>query len=296
MQVVRRAVPTADRRAVEHEAANEFEAIVEEGYVWFEALPYDISTLNFRARAGRFRTTFGRANQLHLHDLMWSEYPLATQDFLGEEGDIQDAVELRWLAPGFPLELTGAIMNGENGTVLADADSEDPAYLGRAEIFIEITDTMFATFGGSFLCGHSDADADQDTELYGADFLFKWAPDRYRSIVLLGELYYTDREQPGRTEQHAPGGYAAIQIQPMQHWYLGGRYDQSDFFEGAEETQWAVSGWLSYYFSEFLRLRVGLEHRERPTTADGEPDLDTLFIQLTFIFGSHPVEPFWFNR
>jgi hypothetical protein len=38
---------------------------------------------------------------------------------------------------------------------------------------------------------------------------------------------------------------------------------------------------------------VGYEHRERQ---GGDDDLDTIFVQLTFVFGSHPVEPFWVNR
>ncbi len=274
----------------------EFEAVIEEGYATIEALPFDIPTFNARLKVGRFRTPFGQMNRLHLHDLMWSEYPLAVQDFLGEEGDVQDGVELQWLAPGVPIEITGAIVNGENATVLADGDSEDPAYIGRISTFFEISDTMWLSVGGSFLFGYNDQDREQETELYGADFMFKWAPSRYRSVVITGEGFYTDREQAGRTEQHASGGYAAIQIQPMENLYFGARYDYSDFFEQQENDQWAASAWVSFYTTEFLRLRVGVEHRERPTSGGGDPDLDTLFVQFTFVFGSHPTEPFWVNR
>ena len=60
--------------------------------------------------------------------------------------------------------------------------------------------------------------------------------------------------------------------------------------------EWAIGAYVSFYTTEFLRFRIGYEHRERPSTNGGDGDLDTFFFQLTFVFGSHPVEPFWFNR
>ena len=46
-------------------------------------------------------------------------------------------------------------------------------------------------------------------------------------------------------------------------------------------------GTLSYYTSEFLRVRVAMFTDGDQIRIDG---------QLTFVWGSHPIEPYWVNR
>lgn len=286
--------------ALEEEGGGEYEVTIEEGYVTLETLPF-----GFHATLGRFRVPFGRMNRLHTHDLPQAERPYALTDLFGHEGYVEQGIILQWLAPWVPLELTGAFLNGENEGIFAGADSDDPAWLGRAEYFLQLTPDMFISAGASFLFGKNDAPdpltdspsrARLETQLWGADVLFKWQWSQFRSVAVQGEVYSLKKERvDGR--DHAFGAYAFVQVQPFQRWYLGARYDWSDYDEGVEGSrQWAVSGWLSFYTTEFLRFRVGYEHRERRSTGGGEPDLDTVFFQLTFVFGSHPAEPFWFNR
>lgn len=276
------------------EEGGEYLATVEEGYVTLETLPF-----GFRAQLGRFRTPFGRMNRLHGHDLPQATEPLALTDIFGEEGYLDNGALLSWLAP-VPLELTVGFLQGDNQPVLGTSDLDSPAWLGRAEYFLQISDTIFLSAGASYLYGLNDTPdpADQESHVYGADLLFKWQPNQFRSIVVQGEVYGIKQETPITGDpMWGFGGYAYLQVQPFQRWYLGVRYDWSNFDEHREDReQYAVSGWLSYYTTEFLRFRVGYEHRERESTAGGDPDLDTFFFQLTFVFGSHPVEPFWFNR
>jgi hypothetical protein len=43
-----------------------------------------------------------------------------------------------------------------------------------------------------------------------------------------------------------------------------------------------------------LRFRLGVEHAESDVdTLDGR---DTALLEINFIFGSHPVEPYWVNK
>jgi hypothetical protein len=51
---------------------------------------------------------------------------------------------------------------------------------------------------------------------------------------------------------------------------------------------------VSYYFSEFLRARLNYEHRWSDIAS--ENSRNSLLMELTWIFGSHPPEPFWVNR
>jgi hypothetical protein len=282
------------------EEFGEYHATVEEGYVVFEALPF-----GFRAKVGRFRVPFGRINRLHTHDLPQATRPYSLTDMLGEEGYVENGGILSWLTPWIPLELFGAFLNGENESLLAGAGSDDPAWLGRAEYFQQLGDTAFISFGASYLFGYNDAPTpagargapDQETHLRGADILFKWQPTQFESVVAQAEFFSLRKETGGGNREYGFGGYGQLQVQPFQNWYGGVRYDWSNYDEGQEDTeQWAVGAWVSYYTTEFLRVRVGYEHRERASTNGGEPDLDTLYFQLTFVFGSHPVEPFWFNR
>lgn len=287
--------------ALEEEGGGEFETGVEEGYVTLETLPW-----GFHATLGRFRVPFGRMNPLHGHDLPQTTRPYALTDIFGEEGYVEQGALLAWLAPYVPLELRFAFLNGENEGVFAGADSDDPAFLGRAEYFLQLTPNAFMSFGTSYLYGRNDAPdpatdlpsrAEQHTHLWGADVLFKWQWNQFQSIAVQGELYSLRKELDDRSQDHAFGAYGFVQVQPLQRWYLGLRYDYSNYDEGVEDSdQWATSAWVSYYTTEFLRFRVGYEHRERSTTDGGEPDNDTIFFQLTFVFGSHPAEPFWFNR
>ena len=72
-----------------------------------------------------------------------------------------------------------------------------------------------------------------------------------------------------------------MQVQPTRPVYLGVRGDRLD---GAFQ----VGGYASFYTSEFLRLRAG-----------ARVDQDGLLVsdaQLTFVWGSHPVEPYWVTR
>lgn len=287
--------------AAEEEEPGEYALGIEEAYLTFETLP-----AGFAAKLGRFRIPFGRVNLLHTHDLPQATRPYPSVDVFGEEGFVENALQITWLTPWIPLELYGLLLNGENEAFLAGGDSDDPAWLGRAEYFIQLHETTFLSLGASYLFGFNDAPdpvtdrpsrARQESHLWGADLLLKWQPNQFHSFVLQGEVHGLKKELAGGEVQHGFGGYVFAQVQPFQRWFFGLRYDYSNYLEGQEDRkQHAIGGWVSFYTTEFLRLRVGYEHRERATTNGGEPDLDTLYFQVTFVFGSHPVEPFWFNR
>jgi hypothetical protein len=291
--------------AVEEEEPGEYVVDAEEAYVTLDTLP-----LGFRLKLGRFFPEIGNTNRLHTHDLPWSVRPLPNRDFVaGDEGEgyKEYGAQITWLAPKLgPVALTlyAYVLNGEQPEVLAGEDSDDPAWLGRAEAFIDLGATQFITLGGNLLYGFNDADGERETQLWAADFLYKFYPSLFTSVVLFGELYYLDKEVDGGRE-FAFGAWGGIQVQPplgelwapLGQTYFGARYDFSTYDQQVEDAdQWAVSGYVSFYTTEFLRFRLGYEHRERKTTQSGNPDEDTVFFQCTFVFGSHPAEPFWFNR
>lgn len=239
--------------------AEGFGAEPEEVYVDFVALPARLS-----ARVGKFRAPFGLVNRTHPHDLPWVDPP----ELLGEEGYNDAGGTLQWLVPlgSAGLTLTGGALSG--APFDEAGERANFAGLGRAEIYVG-TGALGASVAGTAL---RDVGGDGDGGYYGGDLTVRWRPDPRHSVVLLSEVVAGE----------ALVGYAALQVQPARMWYVGVRQDFGD--EGLR-----TGGYVSAYTSEFLRFRVGGGYAYETGDVD-------LLSQLTFVWGSHPVEPWWVNR
>lgn len=238
----------------------EFSAAPEELYVDFVALPAGLSL-----RAGGFRQPFGVTNRAHPHDYPWPDTPAPLVSFLGEEGLNDVGLLASWHVPnpwgkGITLEAganAGSRFDPEGSTAV-------PAWIGRAEYFDRVGNVEIGV-GGS-------ATGLADQQIVGGDLMLRWRANSWRSVMLLGEVL---------SDLDETGGYAALQLQPARPFYLGARFD-------LQGERWQAGGYASYYTSEFLRLRAGAR-------ADNH-GLVTVDAELTFVFGSHPVEPYWVNR
>lgn len=294
--------------AVEQEGDGEFAVEAEEAYAVLKRLPIlEDAPLGMRVKAGRFRPPFGVVNQLHLHDLPWVTRPEAVVEYLGSEsgnsffegGWADEGGGLSFLLPDaltpedMAVELsyyamdTGsiAIADGNGGTI--------PGHMARAQWNIKADDENDFILGSSYYreTGHRGID------LFGGDFMFRHKPDDFQSVVVGGELFYGDRKfyvDDTRARNTPLGGFVYVQYQPDWPWYLGARFDRIDDVDD-DELQTSVAGaHVSYYTSEFLRFRVGYEHRW--SDIDLEDGNNSVFVELNWIFGSHPTEPFWVNR
>src|SRR5262245_46676078 len=79
--------------SLESEAPGEFNVGIEEGYVNIKKLPFlDNTPLGMKFKVGRFRPLFGKVNILHTHDLPTTMRPLPIEEFLGEEGFVQQGI------------------------------------------------------------------------------------------------------------------------------------------------------------------------------------------------------------
>ncbi len=234
-----------------------FGAEPEEAYVDLVALPARLS-----ARVGKFRQPFGIVNRMHPHDLPWTDAP----ELLGDEGFNDTGVSLGWVLPLGPaaLSLSAGAVSGS----AFDEDGEllNAAATGRAELFVG-AGAFDVSLGGSAVEGLGT-----DDRILGADLMARWRPSSRRSLVLLAELVEAG---------DGPLGYAGLQAQASRNLYLGVREDLGEDLR--------TSAFLSYYTSEFLRLRMGAGY----APALGQVDA---LAQLTFVWGSHPVEPWWVNR
>ncbi len=288
--------------ALESEVPGDYETSVEEGYVTLKKLPLlDGAPLGLKLKAGRFRPTFGRFNKIHTHDLPQITRPLSLQTFLGEEGFIGDGLSGEFFVPtpGDANSLTATLATFNDGELPMSGDEEgdDPAYLAHLAWFWDLAAGHDLEVGSTVYLGSAGEEDDLDAELYGVDLTYKWKPfgrGEWRSFIFGGELFSADVDMSDGNAVSALGYYTWLQYQLDRNLYLGGRYDFTEEIADEQLESEALGVFLTYYTSEFLRLRLGYEHTE--SDLDERDGLDTGWLEVNFVFGSHPVEPYWVNR
>jgi len=268
---------------------------IEEAYVDPTALP-----AGFGARFGRFFSDIAYLNQKHSHTWDFHDAPLAYRAFLGGQyGD--DGIRLTWTAPTDLYLMFGAETLAGNNFPGGDSQSV------KGDV-----QTLFSKFGGdvgasiAWQAGVSAllADANDreggtstlfngDSDLYAADFVWKWAPNgnpQRHNLILQGEYFYrdesgkvnvTDGVNNGllRYNGDQRGWYAQTVYQFMPQWRLGARYDrltsdndldviklggfadaasliQSSGLENFGHDPHRLSAMLDWSPSEFSRLRA----------------------------------------
>lgn len=303
--------------AFESELPGVFEAAIEEGFVTIKRLPLPLleePPLGLKLKVGRFRAETGRVNRLHLHDLPQVSRPLVIEEFYGEEGFVANGLSAQVFLPTYSddaaLELTAQVLSG-GGAPVADGPPQSPGLVANLR--------WFHAFAGhhnvdlSFIVHHGQtgARARNSAQTYSADALYKWKPRRggeFRSFVLGGQVLYahrrfregTDTDSDGAADAFTrrtttPLGYFAFaQWQAARTVYLGARWDDTATLVDDLARRQAVSAFLSWYVSEFLRFRVGGERRI--SDVPEEDGQTSAFAELNFVFGAHPPEPFWVNR
>ncbi len=306
--------PFADAVAIlslENEAGNGFGVDLEEGYAVIKKLPIlDSAPLGLKLKLGRFRAPFGNANRIHMHDLPWTSRPLAISRLLGaEHGELFEGgfnevgadaeVILPTIIPGAVMELNADVVDGGDIAIsgTAPGDHRHLGYLGHYNLFFTVADAHDFNLGASAYAERGPHAA----RLYGVDALYKWKPiaaGEFHSVVLGGEFLYGDRhfaDDTGALAHTTPlAWYAFGQVQLNWHTYLGARYDLAQDPANDAITTRVAAGYLSYYTSEFLRFRVGYEHRWSDLPSDD--GINSAIAEVNVVFGSHPTEPYWVNR
>ncbi len=294
--------------SMESEFPGQFETGVEEGYVNIKKLPFlDHTPLGLKLKVGRFRPLFGKINILHTHDLPQTFRPLPIEEFLGEEGFVQNGLSASFFIPT-PWDASGSldavveVMDGGDIAISPQTESRI-SYLGHVRYFHTFADAHNVEVGWSSYF-HPSGDGVGTANLNAVDFLYRWKPLRqgeWKSYLLGAELMFApdttvDTEPEPEQENHGtPVGFTLFnQWQFNRRIYAGLRYDQTDTLLNSDLQRRSITPYVSYYFSEFLRFRVNYEHRWSDLAE--EDGRNSLFFELNWIFGSHPPEPFWVNR
>ena len=279
----------------EAETPGEYEAAIEEGYVVLKKLPFlDDAPAGLKLKLGRFRPAFGRFNSIHLHDLPAPTYPLALQEFLGPEGFAADGISGQFFLPSpgedDVLDLTLQLVDGGEIAISPDGDSSDIAGLAHLKWFHELASERDLEVGASGWTSNAE------NQLYGLDATYRWKPHEageWHSFLVGVELYQASLD--GSSFADHPDGYDLwTQYQIGRNLYLGGRFSRADDLADESLDTERYGAFLTHYTTEFLRFRLALEHTESDLVElDG---LDSAFLEMNFVYGSHPAEPYWVNR
>jgi hypothetical protein len=303
--------------SLESETPGKFNVDVEEGYVNIKKLPFlDHPPLGLKLKVGRFRPTFGKFNVLHTHDLPQTFRSLPTQEFLGDEGFIQNGISGNFFIPTpwddrSSLDATIEVLNGGD-IAFSPSIRNRTSYLGHLRWFRTFEDAHNLELGWSHYF-HPSGNLVRSANLDGIDFLYRWKPLRqgeWKSFLFGGEWMLAHHASPDALEPievsraieaglqpgtGKPSGYSVFtQWQFDRRKYAGVRWDQTDTLFNPSLQRRSLTTCFSYYFSEFLRFRVNYEHRWSDVfTEDGR---NSVFLELNWVFGSHPPEPFWVNK
>jgi len=156
------------------------EVAVEEAYLTTLSLPADL-----QLKAGRFFSTFGRANGQHPHAWDFIDAPLAHGRVLAEEVLAGPGVDLAWLAP---VSWFAELHLSAQSVAPFEGDEERLLGLARLSQFFSLSDET--TLGLGLSAGRRDEGTGQFRDLAGADLSLRWRPlDSRKAVTLQAELF-----------------------------------------------------------------------------------------------------------
>lgn len=260
---------------------------IEEGYVAYTGLPGGLTLM-----AGKFRQEFGVLNRWHLHALPQLDYPLALQTYFGEEGLAQTGVSASWLLPrpwATANELTLQVTDGESDAFGGESFS-NLVGLAHLKNFWEIGDATYAELGLSGIGGTNGQGG--ESRVWGTDFTLHWQPPqraKYREVTWRTELLRSERDDESGELQEAWGGYSYLESLVARNLYAGVRYDRAEDPLDPGHVRWGVFPNLTWWQSEFVRLRGEYGFVKDDLTGDEE---NRFSLQLTWAAGPHKHETY----
>ncbi|MBD3867936.1 MAG: hypothetical protein IFK94_07420 [Acidobacteria bacterium] len=278
---------------------------VEEAYMEWIGLP-----LHTRVRLGKFRQQFGTLNRWHRHSLPSVDSPFALRNVFGHGGLQGLGVGVDFQLPSLWATsngLTVEITNADNSLAFAGAHFSDPSYLVRHTGFFDLGKWSYLELGLNGVTGPNNEDGNRDTRIGSVDFNYLWEPQgkgKYRGLELRGEFIRSLFEEEDRSIVGANSWYAYAKWQLARNWFVGMRYDDTElmsdrvardpdvpFVPGMGETAW--TGFVTFWQSEFVRLRFQVQNADRDVDLAAGPMDDTrAWFQVTFAGGPHKHESY----
>ncbi len=270
-----------------HQHEGDWHVDLEEAYLTYLGMPWGL-----QPRAGRFKTSFGKANPQHLHALPWVEYPFIIRNYFGEEGLSGDGVGVAWLIPN-PwnkyIELTYECINNDS-SLFAGEETDDFVHLVHLKNFFDLSPA--STFEGGLSLATAPNDEGHGgnrTMVEGIDLTYKWRPPEkglYKSFLWQTEFLAAQADLIGGQES-TWGMYSAADYQFARRWSIGTRYDYSQMPYSSSLHEHGLSAYLTFLQSEYLYWRLGYQYTDRNIRVEGDKQEHEIFLQCNFGLGPH---------
>jgi hypothetical protein len=273
---------------------------VEEAALVTTSLPY-----NLTVKGGRFFADFGRLSKFHDHDLPFVNRPVVLDRFVGGESR-GDGVEVSYL---LPIEQYVTLTAGMYNKIGAENDRVDDTvprglgkftYLGRAATFINVSDAHSIDLGVSYAYTPQVViEQKAERHLAGIDITYRYVPlsqAGYRGLVWGTEVLFNSEKRPVGgfpTDPTAPpptdferhnawGLYSYLEARLTRRFYPGFLFDFAQDLDRATNDTKAYSPYLTFWPSEFQRLRLQYTYLDSPGAHEHQ-----VFLQWTAVLGSH---------
>jgi hypothetical protein len=285
---------------------------VEEAAAITTSLPW-----NLTAKGGRFFADFGRFPKYHIHELPFVNEPLSIDRMVGGESQA-DGAEINYLFPT-PFFLR-ATFGGYNkiGADNEQVDNLKPrsgsrfTYLGRLHTYFDLTDNHGIDLGTSLAYTPSvrlpgDASGG-DRILTGVDLTYRYQPlasTLYQGFTWGSEFYTNSQRFPFDIEVPNPddpsiletqsvgkrrrsyGGYSYVELKLNRSWSTGFLFDYAPIVDNPSQRTLSYSPYLTWYLSEFNRLRFQYSYLSNNFSADKAEKGNQFFVQWTTVIGAH---------
>lgn len=299
---------------------DETELLLEEAFIETLTMPYGLSI-----RGGRFLSDFGYLNNQHMHTDSFVERPAAYRTFLGSHY-YDDGVRANIVLPtdlyvkfGFEA-LSGSKMSS------VDDGSDVGVYTTTLKLGDDFSESSSWQFGLSYLRNengkvrefgdhdhghdhdhdHSHGAAVTGSNLYGADFVWKWAPNgnyKYQNFTLAAEYMLLDGivDDKFKNDAESPDTLAGYYVSGVYRfspsWSAGIRYGEAESYDGHahgdhmhftamnDKEADAMVAWDSSHFGTVRAQYSRVENQSK--------DTDNVFtLQYVMTFGAHGAHAF----
>lgn len=313
--------PYFDMTGIFHLSEESFE--IEEAYVTTRQLPAGL-----QARVGKFKSRFGRLNEMHHHYWDFADQPLVYGAFFGEHGLNEKGARLTWLPPApHYIELGLELLQGENENSfgageasLGDYEIEPASGAGLTVATLKGGWDLgnFAFLGGlSYAAGksridHSDDEEgphlfEGDTSVAGADLTVKYPFTSYTGLTWQSEYLartmdgekYTETASASMKKEQA-GFYTQLVWGFHRNWRTGVRYDaftQNDVTVAGTKADLpddftATALMVEYNPTEFSRLRFQVTSDDAHYVEDEKESYTKAILQFNMTIGAHGAHSF----
>ncbi|MBA3543982.1 MAG: hypothetical protein H0T83_06045 [Chthoniobacterales bacterium] len=305
---------------------NQTQVEVEEAFMQTTDLPWGL-----QLKGGQFFSAFGRINPMHPHTWDFADDPIVHGRLLGSDGLRGVGLQFSWTAPvSWYSQFIFGVQNGrgntgysfrnpgDNGLFYGRLTSarearglQDFVYIPRWENSFDLGPTQTVLFGVSGAFGSNETGAHARTQIYGADFLYKWKSPRaeggFPFVKWQTEAIYRrfeagrgiDQSFPVAETFHDWGMYSQVVWGFKKGWTAGLRGDylhmQASAFTDDDQRQSRAraSGDLTWYPTEFSKIRLQYNHDFLEANDFlAVRQADSIFLQFEFMLGAHGAHKF----